>query len=122
MNNVKKLMLEEAEKRVDDLKTIEVGSNEYCEAVNGITKLVSTVSDLEDREKSNELREKEAHDQKIDRLVDRTTKIINTVTAFAVPVGIALLSIGLERKDNLMITTDAGKNSLRNCLNFWPKR
>lgn len=122
MNNVKKLMLEEAEKRIDDLKTIEVGSNEYCEAVNGITKLVSTVSDLEDREKSNELREKEAHDQKIDRLVDRTTKIINTVTAFAVPVGIALLSIGLERKDNLMITTDAGKNSLRNCLNFWPKR
>lgn len=122
MNNVKKLMLEEAEKRVDDLKTIEVGSNEYCEAVNGITKLVSTVSDLEDREKSNELKEKEAHDQKIDRLVDRTTKIINTVTAFAVPVGIALVSIGLERKDNLMITTDAGKNSLRNCLNFWPKR
>lgn len=122
MNNVKKLMLEEAEKRVDDLKTIEVGSNEYCEAVNGITKLVSTVFDLEDREKSNELKEKEAHDQKIDRLVDRTTKIINTVTAFAVPVGIALLSIGLERKDNLMITTDAGKNSLRNCLNFWPKR
>lgn len=122
MNNVKKLMLEEAEKRIDDLKTIEVGSNEYCEAVNGITKLVSTVSDLEDREKSNELKEKEAHDQKIDRLVDRTTKIINTVTAFAVPVGIALVSIGLERKDNLMITTDAGKNSLRNCLNFWPKR
>lgn len=122
MNNVKKLMLEEAEKRIDDLKTIEVSSNEYCEAVNGITKLVSTVSDLEDREKSNELREKEAHDQKIDRLVDRTTKIINTITAFAVPVGIALLSIGLERKDNLMITTDAGKNSLRNCLNFWPKR
>lgn len=122
MNNVKKLMLEEAEKRVDDLKTIEVGSNEYCEAVNGITKLVSTVFDLEDREKSNELKEKEAHDQKIDRLVDRTTKIINTVTAFAVPVGIALLSIELERKDNLMITTDAGKNSLRNCLNFWPKR
>lgn len=122
MNNVKKLMLEEAENRIDDLKTIEVGSNEYCEAVNGIAKLVSTVSDLEDREKSNELREKEAHDQKIDRLVDRTTKIINTVTAFAVPVGIALLSIGLERKDNLMITTDAGKNSLRNCLNFWPKR
>lgn len=122
MNNVKKLMLEEAEKRIDDLETIEVGSNEYCEAVNSITKLVSTVSDLEDREKSNELKEKEAHDQKIDRLVDRTTKIINTVTAFAVPVGIALVSIGLERKDNLMITTDAGKNSLRNCLNFWPKR
>jgi hypothetical protein len=122
MNNVKKLMLEEAENRINDLRTIEVGSDEYCEAVNGITKLVITVSDLEDREKSNELKEKEAHDQKIDRLVDRTTKIINTVTAFAVPVGIALLSIGLERKDNLMITTDAGKNSLRNCLNFWPKR
>lgn len=122
MNNVKELMLKEAETRVNDLQTIEVGSNEYCEAVNGITKLVATVSDFEDREKSNELKEKEAREQKIDHLVDRITKIINTVTAFAVPVGIALLSIALERKDNLMLTTDAGKTSLRNCLNFWPKK
>ena len=122
MNNVKELMLKEAETRIDDLKTIEADSNEYCEAVNSITKLVATVSDLEDREKSNELKEKEAREQKIDHLVDRITKIINTVTAFAVPVGIALLSIALERKDNLMLTTDAGKTSLRNCLNFWPKK
>lgn len=122
MNNVKELMLKEAETRIDDLKTIETGSNEYCEAVNGIAKLVATASDLEDREKSNELKEKEAREQKIDHLVDRTTKIINTITAFAVPVGIALLSIALERKDNLMLTTDAGKTSLRNCLNFWPKK
>ena len=122
MDNVKELMLKEAETRIDDLKTIEAGSNEYCEAVNSITKLVATVSDLEDREKSNELKEKEAREQKIDHLVDRITKIINTVTAFAVPVGIALLSIALERKDNLMLTTDAGKTSLRNCLNFWPKK
>lgn len=122
MNNVKELMLREAESRFDDLQTIEVGSEEYREAVNGITALVSTVSDLEDREKSNELKEKEAREQKIDHLVDRTTKIINTIAAFAVPVGIALLSIALERKDNLMLTTDAGKTSLRNCLNFWPKK
>ena len=122
MNNVKERMLKEAETRIDDLKTIEADSNEYCEAVNSITKLVATVSDLEDREKSNELKEKEAREQKIDHLVDRITKIINTVTAFAVPVGIALLSIALERKDNLMLTTDAGKTSLRNCLNFWPKK
>ena len=122
MNNVKELMLKEAETRIDGLKTIEADSNEYCEAVNSITKLVATVSDLEDREKSNELKEKEAREQKIDHLVDRTTKIINTVTAFAVPVGIALLSIALERKDNLMLTTEAGKTSLRNCLNFWPKK
>ena len=122
MNNVKKQMLKEAETRLDDLKKIEVGSDEYCEAVNGITKLVSTVADLEDREKGNELKEKEAHDQKIDRLVDRTSKILNTIAAFAVPVGIALVSIVLERRDNLMLTTDAGKISLRNCLNFWPKK
>lgn len=122
MNNVRELMLKEAETRVNDLQTIEVGSNEYCEAVNGITKLVATVSDLEDLEKSNELKEKEAREQKIDHLVDRITKIINTVTAFAVPVGIALLSIALERKDYLMLTTEAGKTSLRNCLNFWPKK
>ena len=122
MNNVKELMLREAESRFDDLQTIEVGSEEYREAVNGITALVSTVSDLEDREKSNELKEKEAREQKIDHLVDRTTKIINTIAAFAVPVGIALLSIALEIKDNLIFTTDAGKTSLRNCLNFWPKK
>lgn len=122
MNNVKERMLKEAETRIDDLQTIEVGSNDYCEAVNGLTKLVATVSDLEDREKANELKEKEAREQKIDHWVDRTTKIINTITAFAVPVGIALLSIALERKDHLMLTTDAGKISLRNCLNFWPKK
>ena len=122
MNNVRELMLKEAETRVNDLQTIEVGSSEYCEAVNGITKLVSTVSDLDDQEKSNELKEKEAREQKIDHLVDRTTKIINTIAAFAVPVGIALLSIALERKDYLMLTTEAGKTSLRNCLNFWPKK
>ena len=122
MNNVKERMLKEAETRVNDLQTIEVGSNEYSEAVDGITKLVATVSDLEDREKANELKEKEAREQKIDHWVDRTTKIINTITAFAVPVGIALLSIALERKDYLMLTTEAGKISLRNCLNFWPKK
>lgn len=109
MNDVKTRILEEVDGRLVDLKGLDVGSESYKTGVEGVTQLISAASDLEDREKA-----------KTDCWIDRITKIVNTIAAIAVPVGIALVSMRFERTDTL--TTDAGKNALRNCLNFLPKR
>lgn len=109
MYDVKAKILEEVNSRLSDLKRLEIGSEPYTIGVDGVTKLIAAASDLEEREKT-----------KTDRWIDRSTKIINTVAAIAVPVGMALISMRFERTDTL--TTDAGKNALRNCLNFLPKR
>lgn len=113
LQELQELMYEEAKEKLEELGEEDVGSDKYKTGIESVTKLVGSISDINEKEK---VKEKENRD-KIDRIVDRTLKIINTAASIAIPVGIALLSINFEKTGT--ITTEAGRNSIRKCLNFF---
>lgn len=117
LKEIKQLMCDEAREKIEGLEGLELGSDRYKSGVESVTKMVDSISVLSDKEHSEELEKEEKRNKSIDRIIDRTTKIISTIASIAIPVGMALISINFEKTGT--ITTEAGRTYIRKCLNFF---
>ena len=117
---------EELDDELMELKKLEVGSDKYKVAVDGVSKLSDRIitiqsneaAEVERREaaaKTAELQEKQLRIDKKDRMVKNLITVGTFVGSVAV-YGVAyLLSMGFE-KEGVFPTMDVTKDSLRNLM------
>ena len=86
--NIEQLLHEEIENRLNDLKTMEVKSEEYKTALDGLTKLVDRAIEIEKVNNEREDKRDECvrfSQQMIDDAKDRKAKNIIAIVGIAVP-------------------------------------
>lgn len=125
--NLKTKLSDEFESQMDELNKLQVGSDEYKVAVDGVTKLADRIIDIQKMEAENEARDK---DREIDESFkseqvemdkkDRRNRTVVEVLKIGVPTAAAfamgIISMKWEKLDTL--TSTAGKSSLRDLLRF----
>ena len=95
--SVKRLMKEEIKKELGDLKTAQLGSDDYKTTIDGITKLADRVIEIEkleteqaeraiDREIELELKEKQMEEERKDRKI----KNVLTAAGIVIPTGVTI--------------------------------
>lgn len=126
--SIKNKLIEEFESEMEELSKLRVGSEEYKEAVDGITKLADRIIEIEknDQEASfkhyshaneNELKAMQLADE------NRHQWIRNVIEGFKVGGGFGLAawayvtSIHFE-KEGTILTTEGGRTALRSLLKF----
>ena len=125
--DLKMKLTDEFESQMDELRNLEVGSDQYKVAVDGVTKLADRIIEIEKQEVEFEMRDKDreideyfksqqAETDKKDRknrtVVEMLKIGVPTVAAFAM----GIISMKWEKLDTL--TSTAGKSSLRDILRF----
>lgn len=125
--NLKTKLSEEFESQMTELNNLQVGSDEYKIAVDGVTKLADRIIEIDKMENDFKLKEdtlvsnevlktKEIEIEKKDRKNRTVVEVLKvgvpTVAAFAM----GIISMKWEKLDTL--TSTAGKSSLRDLLRF----
>ena len=125
--NLKTKLSEEFESQMTELHKLEVGSDQYKVAVDGVTKLADRIIELkkvevesEEKEKDREIDESfKAQQMEMDNK-DRKNRTVVEVLKIGVPTAAAfamgLISMKWEKLDTL--TSSAGKSALRDLLKF----
>lgn len=123
--SVKRLMKEEIKKELGDLKTTQLGTDEYKTTIDGITKLADRVLEIEkleteqaeraiDREVELELKEKQMEEERKDRKI----KNVLTAAGIVIPTGVTiwgtLKSFKFEQEGT--ITTIMGRGFINKLL------
>lgn len=122
---IKNVLVEELTKEVKELSKIEVGSDKYRAAVEGVTKLANCINDIDQFEAENMQKESAQfneyelkHAQLENEKRDRKTKngiAIGTALVSVLVYGVAFIaSTNFEREGSF--TTEGGKNSIRQLL------
>ena len=122
---IKNVLVEELTKEVKELSKIEVGSDKYRAAVEGVTKLANCINDIDQFEAENMQKESAQfneyelkHAQLESEKRDRKTKngiAIGTALVSVLVYGVAFIaSTNFEREGSF--TTEGGKNSIRQLL------
>lgn len=131
MGKVERLLEAEWENELQELGRMKLGSDEYKTTVDGVTKLTDRMIELEkikvEREKEERNREFEENfklrqhkDEKRDRIVKNViTGVSVVVGSIIVPVAVSIMSMNFEREGTF--TTEAGRGSIRQLLNFKSK-
>lgn len=112
-------LVEEVSRELDELGSLDVGSEEYKTTVNGVTLLVDRVieinkfdHDLEDRKKESELKENQMKEDVKDRWIR------NGLTAVGIVVPTVLTIWGtfktLKFEETGTITTTSGRHFFKN--------
>ena len=112
-------LVEEVSRELDELGSLDVGSEEYKTTVNGVTSLVDRVieinkfdHDLEDRKKESELKENQMKEDVKDRWIR------NGLTAAGIVVPTVLTIWGtfktLKFEEIGTITTTSGRDFFKN--------
>lgn len=112
-------LVEEVSRELDELGSLDVGSEEYKTTVNGVTSLVDRVieinkfdHDLEDRKKESELKENQMKEDVKDRWIR------NGLTAAGIVVPTVLTIWGtfktLKFEETGTITTTSGRHFFKN--------
>lgn len=125
--NMKTLLREEFESEMKDLSRLEVGSDQYKTAVDGITKLTDRLIELEKIDVENEARAealevdkelklKQMEDENKDRIVQNVIKVVLGVGGFGMAAWGTLVSMKFEKDDSF--TTLAGRKWVDRAISF----
>ena len=120
-------LVEELTDEIVELGKIEVGSEKYKAGVDGVTKLASTINEIEkienqkaeneiklqQMETDNELKRQQLVDEKKDRRV-KNVIAIGTFVGGAALYGWAYKTSMKYEVDGVFPTTEGGKNALKN--------
>ena len=123
--SVKRLLSEEIESEVKELKTMEVGSEKYKTAVDGITKLADRVIEIEKleadtNEKKNarlsdlELKQEQLQEEKKDRWIRNGIAIGGIVIPSVITIWGTVKSFQFEKEGT--ITTIMGRGFINKLL------
>ena len=125
INNV---LRDEFEKEVKELSRMQIGTDEYRTAVDGVTRLADRVIELEKLEseknakefeniarmEEQELKREQLKSEKKDRVVKNVITVGGAVLSVAVYALAFIASTNFEREGTF--TTEGGKNSIRQLL------
>ena len=124
----KNLLYEELEKELKELSRMQIGTEQYKVAVDGITKLTDRIIEIDklDSEKNakeleniarmeeQELKREQLKSEKRDRIVKNVIAVGGAVLSVAVYALAFIASTNFEREGTF--TTEGGKNSIRQLL------
>ena len=124
----KNLLYEELEKELKELSRMQIGTEQYKVAVDGITKLTDRIIEIDklDSEKNvkeleniarmeeQELKREQLKSEKRDRIVKNVITVGGAVLSVAVYALAFIASTNFEREGTF--TTEGGKNSIRQLL------
>lgn len=126
--SVKRSLIEEFDSQVKDLHKIEVGSEQYKIAVDGMTKIVDRINDIEKREQEMEFKERSNTDElelKAEELADEKhdRKVRNTIEGIKVIGGLGLTAIAFFasmnfEKNGRMFSYEGSRAALKGLLKF----
>lgn len=104
---IDELLQEELELEIDELSKIEVGTDTYRTAVDGVTKLADRVIKIKELEAETEIKQKELDEEKKDRKI----KNILTGLGIAVPTGVTIWGTlkSLKFEETGTVTTSVGR-------------
>lgn len=125
--SVRRILVEEFESEMEELKKMEVGSDQYRITVEGITKIVDRINEIDN--KANELALKDSiqtNEYILKEQQIKTEKRSRDITVWTT-VGIAsmqiiaaglafIASVNFEREGTF--TTEGGRSALRQLLKF----
>lgn len=131
--SVKNLLREEITDEIGHLSKMEVGSEEYEKTVNGLTKLVDRLNEMEkvEMEKTNsnveneckieeqDLKRQQLEDEKKDRLIRNGLTGVSVIGGLAVTVWGTLKTFKFEETGT--ITSQAGRQFINKAINFFKK-
>lgn len=104
----------EVQDEIEVLRGLEVGSNNYKVAVDGIGKLLDRQIEIEKINADKELKAEEAKIDKRDRLVKNVINGVGVIGGFAVTIWGTLKSIEFEKEGT--ITTIMGRGFINKLL------
>ena len=124
---IKTGLIEEFNSELEELKKMEVGTDEYKTSVEGITKLADRIIEIEKQEYENsaraidrqvemEFKEQQLIDEKRDRIIGNFLESLKVVGGLGLTFVIAVMSMNFEREGTF--TTEAGRGSIRQLLKF----
>lgn len=130
---VKNLLREEITDEIGHLSKMQVGSDEYEKTVNGLTKLVDRLNEMEkvEMEKTNsnveneckieeqDLKRQQLEDDKKDRLIRNGLTGVSVIGGLAVTVWGTLKTFKFEETGT--ITSQAGRQFINKAINFLKK-
>lgn len=130
MVEVKERLHEEFTNEMLNLRGMEMGTKEYANCVDGITKIVDRLIAIDEKERANALNKKKAEaeseankkkmrDEFIDRWVGHGLTALKIGASIGVPVWITIVSMGFEHSETM--TYNAGREAIRTCLSFMKK-
>lgn len=123
--SIKHILNEEIESEISELRKMDIGSDEYETAANGVSKLLDKAIELEkleveSKEKVNsrnaevELKLQQMEDERKDRFVKNCITVGTFIGGVAV-YGVAFVaSMNFEKEGTL--TTEGGRSALRSLL------
>ena len=123
--NIDTLLREEICTELDELKGIEVGSDQYKTTVDGITKLIDKVveieklnNDIEEQARNREFEEKQKLEQSKDEKIDRLIKNCLTAAGIIIPAGITVWGTikSLRFEQTGTVTTIMGRGFIQKLL------
>ena len=131
--SVKNLLREEITDEIGHLSKMEVGSEDYEKTVNGLTKLVDRLNEMEkiEMEKTNsnveneckieeqDLKRQQLEDDKKDRLIRNGLTGVSVIGGLAVTVWGTLKTFKFEETGT--ITSQAGRQFINKAINFLKK-
>lgn len=131
--SVKNLLREEITDEIGHLSKMQVGSEEYEKTVNGLTKLVDRLNEIEkvEMEKTNsnveneckieeqDLKRQQLEDDKKDRLIRNGLTGVSVIGGLAVTVWGTLKTFKFEETGT--ITSQAGRQFINKAINFLKK-
>lgn len=131
--SVKNLLREEITDEIGHLSKMEVGSEDYEKTVNGLTKLVDRLNEMEKIEmektnsnveneckiEENDLKRQQLEDDKKDRLIRNGITGVSVIGGLAVTVWGAVKTFKFEETGT--ITSQAGRQFINKAINFLKK-
>lgn len=121
-NELKELLTDEVQRKLNDMSDMEVGTDEYKKAAESVNSMIKSRNELDRNDQDRENHKKETRKSEIHKWVDTTIKVVETVTSVVVPLFMTQLVINMEYKDGKMITSEPGRTGLRNLLNLTKRK
>lgn len=123
--NITTMWSEEIKAELEELKNMEVGSDQYKVTVEGITKMMDrelemqkidmdAVAKVHEREFDHDLRERQFKDEKKDRFIKNALTAVSVVGGFALTVWGTVVSMRFEKEDTF--TTIMGRGFINKLL------
>lgn len=126
--SIKTQLTEEFTDEISEVSKMEIGSKEHSAAVDSLTKLADRIIEIDKIENEQEFKEKAQMDELDHKDEQLKVSKIDTILKHAGNAGKAILMVGAGlwvysssmkyEKEGIIPTTDGGKSSIRQFLNF----
>lgn len=125
--SIKTKLVKEFESEMEELSKLGVGSEEYEEAIDGVTKLADRIIEIEKNEQEasfkhyshaneNELKAMQLADENRHQWIRNAIEGVKVVGGFGLTAWAFVTSMNFEKEGTL--TTEGGRTALRSLLKF----